>query len=96
MSENQEMYEAADFVQMELPLNDETQPKSSDEEFAEKLSLFREEIRVCINKYSFDQIASTPDWLLAEYITQSLLNNSMFLTARDNFFRSINDQTKDK
>jgi hypothetical protein len=43
------------------------------EEAAEKRDRFREEIERLINRYSMENGSDTPDFILAEYLSQSLV-----------------------
>lgn len=47
---------------------------------------FQEELETLINKYSMEQYSDTPDWILAQYIQNSLDTFNKAVVARDRWY----------
>jgi hypothetical protein len=54
-----------------------------------KMYDFRRELATLLNRYSFDNEVNTPDYILAEYVFQSILNYKEAIASRD-FHRYAN------
>jgi hypothetical protein len=57
-----------------------------DSEYPAKEETFIEELRVLINKRSIENGSDTPDFILAEYLSDSLSAYQKAVKARDKFF----------
>ena len=58
-----------------------------------KIDDFKKELECLINKYSLENGSNTPDFILAEYLTNCLKNFNDVLKAKDKFYRQAQKGT---
>ena len=51
-----------------------------------KIENFKHDLAKLINLYSLEQVSNTPDFIIAEYLTNTLLEFDKLMRSRDNWY----------
>lgn len=57
----------------------------------EKIARFKEDLSVLINKHSMENISDTPDFMLADFMVESMLVYGKTMKKRDKWYRPIGE-----